>query len=180
MSEVRYRVSPRSWDDISRVATKYRSMLGVFDKEQLPVVELVEVVLSQRLELFEFMVGDADEMGDNYGLTDPNGEFMMIREDVYHHACRGQPRAIWTITHEWGHWALHAGRPLARATSTALVRPFECAELQAHQFAAEMLMPRHLIRPDESVETLMSRFRVSRDAASRRMGYLRKRGIIRE
>jgi Zn-dependent peptidase ImmA (M78 family) len=179
MSEIRYRVEPRSWDSIHRVASAYRQQLGVMNKEALPVVNLIEQVLSMQLDLFDFYVGSQGEMGDNYGLTDPGGGFIMIREDVYVAACDDQPRARWTMAHEWGHWALHAGRPLARTTAAARIKPFECAELQAHQFAAEILMPRQLITQSDTIETLTKRFLVSREAATRRMAFLQGRGLLR-
>ncbi|OCC02390.1 hypothetical protein BA190_23995 [Labrys sp. WJW] len=178
MTEARYRARPLRWDSIAEIAMAQREMLGVRDKEMLPVTYLVECVLAQRLEMFEFLVGSREDMKSAYGFTHPDGDFIMIREDVYAASYQGNGRARFTVAHEWGHWALHVGQPLARAPEGLEVPAYECPERQAHQFAAEVLMPRHLIKGDSNPQSLVNRFGVSFEAASRRVKYLTSRGLL--
>ena len=179
MSNLRVIAQAISWDAIGDIASQQRNKIGFATVCMLPVMEVMELVLAQGLGLFELLVGSKKEMGSNEGLTDPAGHFIMLREDVYLKAYDGDPRARFTVAHEWGHWTLHVNQPLARAPDPKLVRPYQCAELQAHQFAAEVLMPRDLIKPNETVASIMSRFGVSKEAALRRHSFLRKKGIIR-
>lgn len=178
MTEVVYKARPMKWDAIAALAMQHRQMLGVQNREYLPVLDLVEKVLSQTLDMFEFLIGTGEEMGHNYGLTHPEGTFIMIREDHYIKACNDDPRSRWTLAHEWGHWALHSRQPLARASLGEPVQAFECPERQAHQFAAELLIPRHLIKGDRDVHSIMRRFGVSHEAATRRVDYLTRRGLL--
>jgi Zn-dependent peptidase ImmA (M78 family) len=61
---------------------------------------------------------------------------------------------------------------MARVASEAILKPFECPERQAHQFAAELLMPRKFIDPDTPVEEIMRDFGVSEEAANKRLKFI--------
>jgi Zn-dependent peptidase ImmA (M78 family) len=52
------------------------------------------------------------------------------------------------------------------------VRAFECPERQAHQFAAELLMPRRFLQLDMDVHRVMSDFGVSEEAATKRLKFI--------
>ncbi|MCK0126941.1 ImmA/IrrE family metallo-endopeptidase, partial [Gelidibacter sp. F2691] len=84
-------------------------------------------------------------------------------------------RDRFTVAHEFGHWMLHTNTPLARIGKRDNVPAFERAEPQANQFAAELLMPRHLIYPADEARDLVNRFGVSWDAACFRLKYVKRK-----
>ena len=99
----------------------------------------------------------------------------------------GERRLRFTIAHEIGHFLLHPGRAMSErggATNQSTAR----LEREADQFAAELLMPEHLVRQavlddGADVRRLADRFDVSTKAMSLRLRHLglveRHRGIAR-
>jgi Zn-dependent peptidase ImmA (M78 family) len=92
------------------------------------------------------------------------------------------PRARFTLAHEFGHIVMHRGRSetgipstqmrmapargLAAANQKSPYLPAEFSgETQANWFASEFLMPKHLVRECFSAEDVHKRFNVSRRAA---------------
>lgn len=179
-SSLDYEVRPLSWDKIGEVAESIRVQLGLSSHPSFPIVTVVEEILSLRFELFDFEIGTHNEMDGAEGLTCPNGNFIMIREDVYEKACEGDARARFTLAHELGHWALHSNSnmPLARKVSSAVVPAYRRAEPQANQFAAELLMPRRLVQSYMDANSIMTVFGVSKKAANARRDFLVKKGLI--
>lgn len=97
-------------------------------------------------------------------------------------------RQRFTIAHELGHWRLHKGKPLIVDQSVMINKrdgvssqASDREEIQANQFAAELLMPRHLVdrelrrqiitaRSREELITALARvFDVSNDAMGWRL-----------
>ena len=169
-------VPPRRWAEIGGIADNLRAKLGLAEEPRAPVIELIERVLDQRLGLLRFEVGSHDEMGRAEGYTCPNGEFIMLREDVYLGVWAGEGRARFTTAHELGHWAMHTNIPLARARHGDGTPAFRLAEPQANQFAAEFLMPKSFICALDDEDDLVERFGVSWEAARNRLRYLHKNG----
>ncbi|QTG16558.1 ImmA/IrrE family metallo-endopeptidase (plasmid) [Agrobacterium tumefaciens] len=178
MSSQNFVVPPRSWDSIGQVADQFRRNLGLESTPYMPVIDILEKVLDNQLNFVRFEVGDDHDMGGAEGLTDPNGEFIIIHQDVYEAAVNGDGRARFTVAHEIGHLFLHTGIPLARASNDGSIKPFRMSEPQANQFAAEFLMPRHLSLRHYSRAELCTVFGVSEEAASNRIKFLQSRGLI--
>lgn len=181
MSGQNYIVPPRSWDEIGAIADRLRIQFSLSNEPEFPVMEFLEMVLDQRLGSVELQIRDQREMGDYEGLTHPDGDFIILREDVYRDAWLGDGRARFTVAHELGHLIMHTRIPMARATPKRKVAPFRLSEAQANQFAAELLMPRTFMRPDDTISSVTRRHRVSQHAAQLRlrfmMGRLTKNGI---
>jgi Zn-dependent peptidase ImmA (M78 family) len=98
-------------------------------------------------------------------------------------------RQRFTIAHELGHWLLHKGKPLIVDQSVMINKrddvssqATDAEEIQANQFAAELLMPRALVKDElgrqvkaglssrEDLITNMARhFNVSSDAMGWRL-----------
>lgn len=175
MQEHDFRVAPLGWDAIGTVSDGIRSQFGLFDEPYMPVMELVEGVVVNQLELCALEVCSSEEMGDAEGYTCPQGSFIRLREDVYRGAWANGARDRFTVAHEFGHWMLHTNTPLARIGKRDNVPAYERAEPQANQFAAELLMPRHLIFSSDEARVLVSRFGVSWDAACFRLNYIRRK-----
>ncbi|MFC5760493.1 ImmA/IrrE family metallo-endopeptidase [Rhizobium sp. GCM10022189] len=174
MSSQNFIVPARSWDNIHSVAEAVRGALGIAQFAYVPVVDVLEKVMDQQLELVRFEVGSTEEMRDNEGLADPNGQFIQIREDVYEKAVAGDGRARFTIAHELGHFFLHTSIPLARSEKGDGVPPYRKSEPQANQFAAEFLMPRSLIPPGMGRIQIAANHGVSDEAAHLRVQFLRR------
>lgn len=169
-------VPPRRWAEIGSIADNLRHQLGQAETPRVPVIEIIERVLDQRLGLLNFEVGSLKEMGRAEGYTCPKGEFIMLREDVYEGVWAGEGRARFTTAHELGHWAMHTNIPLARARKGDGTPAFRLAEPQANQFAAEFLMPECFIDTWDEEDDLIERFGVSWEAARNRLRYLHKNG----
>lgn len=171
-------VPPRRWAEIGGIADNLRQQLGQAETPRVPVIEIIERVLDQRLGLLNCEVGSHQEMGRAEGYTCPKGEFIMLREDVYEGVWAGEGRARFTTAHELGHWAMHTNIPLARAKRGDGTPSFRLAEPQANQFAAEFLMPECFIDAWDEEDDLVQRFGVSWEAARNRLRYLHKNGRI--
>ncbi|MFA7415236.1 MAG: ImmA/IrrE family metallo-endopeptidase [Rhizobium sp.] len=177
-SSIDFVVPPRSWDSIHGVATRVREVIGLEHLAYIPVVDVLEKVLDQKMGLVRFEIGDYLEMEGAEGLTDPTGHFIQIREDVYTRALAGDGRARFTVAHELGHFFLHTGIPLARSFKGDGVQIFSKSEPQANQFAAEFLMPRSQLWRGISASEVAANHGVSDEAARNRCKFMSGRGLI--
>lgn len=172
MSGQNYVVPPWSWAAIGQLTDNIRLQFSLADKPEFPVMDFLERVLDQKLGAVRLEIESEDEMGPYEGLTDPNGAFIALREDVYEKAWAGDGRARFTVAHELGHFFLHTGRPMARATPRASIPLFRLSEPQANQFAAELLMPRRFLNPSDGTHTIATRHGVSVEAARNRLKFM--------
>jgi hypothetical protein len=174
MSITALRAPPTSWNRIAAITDSLRRNLGLDEVKFFPVMEVLEVVLDQELGLVRIEVEEDSIMGKTEGFTDPGGKFIRFSETVYRKAYNGHPRARWTAAHETGHFFLHTDTLLTRVSGKAIkdMKPFECPERQAHQFAAELLMPRKFIGPNTSIKEVMNDFGVSEQAATKRKKFM--------
>lgn len=183
MSALAYRVRARKRKEIRKLAESWWSGLGV-SGDRFPIVEVVDVALSKHFRgRYTFAVLDKHQMGDSHGLTDPDQLIMLIREDVYVGACQGQGRDRFTLAHELGHLLLHGGgRYLERADPNVRRVPthakYEDSEWQADTFAAELLMPIHVVKKCTSAVELAARAGVSHRAAEVRFSVLKQEGVL--
>lgn len=174
MSGQDYIVPPLSWAAIGVMTDNIRVQFSLSPQPVFPVMEFLEIVLDQKLGVVRLELGDENEMGPYEGLTDPKGDFIRLREDVYEKAWAGDGRARFTVAHELGHFFLHTNIPMARASPNANVKPFRRCEPQANQFAAEILMPRYFMRVGDTIGSVMDRHSVSQEAARLRIKYMSK------
>lgn len=178
MSGQNFIVPARSWDNIEQIAQGWRSKFGLDQSPFTPIMEMMEQVLDYQLNCFTLIPMDVEEMGPAEGYTDPDGRFIMLREDVYTGAWNGEVRDRFTAAHELSHWAIHTNISLARAMPGQHVPAYRLSEPQANQFASELLMPAKFIRPTDTVHDVMDRHGVGYQAASNRLEYLTRRGKI--
>lgn len=175
-----FKAPAMSWAQVDAAADSVRASFRLDDVPYFPVVDVVEKLLANRFEEISFEICSDAEMDGAEGLTCPRGKFIRIREDVYDEACIGGARARFTFAHELGHLLLHtdAEKPLARALSTELLKPYRSAEKQANRFASTLLMPSQHITILDTADELMARFGVSRPAAGYRLDDLKNRGWL--
>lgn len=175
MSGQNYVVPPWKWAAIGHLTDNIRVQFSLAGKPEFPVMDFLERVLDHKLGAVRLEIESEEDMGDYEGLTDPNGQFIALREDVYYKAWEGDGRARFTVAHELGHYFLHTGQPMARASSRVKTPPFRLSEPQANQFAAELLMPRGFISAHDTMHTIAQRHHVSLDAARHRLAFMRSK-----
>ncbi len=178
MSNSDFVVPPRSWDSIGQLTDTIRANFSLTSVAKFPIIDFIEKVLDQRFELLTFCVGEYWAMDGAEGHVDPVAKILTLREDVYLAACQGEGRARFTAAHELGHFVMHSGPKLQRAPSGMTVPRFQLSEPQADQFAAELLMPRMMMRSTDTEADVMSRHGVSKSAAANRIRFLRSKGLI--
>src|SRR5262245_56834107 len=141
MSGINFIVPAWRWPDLDQVGLGLRSELkrvGLPDEPLFPIIDVMEKVLCNHSDLFDFMVGDHVEMDGAEGLCCPLGTFVMLRRDVYEGACAGNGRDRFTAAHELAHWMLHTNlgpTPLQRAPSDRTVEVYRMSEPQADHLA---------------------------------------------
>jgi len=111
---------------------------------QAPPVPVEDIAVAENIQVVR-----STAKGDESGFLLRNGVNVIIGVNS-----RNSPRRQrFTIAHELGHWRLHKGRPLIvdhwvminkRDGVSSQATDFE--EIEANQFAAELLMPRQFIK----------------------------------
>lgn len=181
MTELSVRVAPTSRRKLRRVAENLWRDLGV-EGDIFPIVQVLDVVLSDALPDYTFAVIEPEYMGSEHGLTEPDQRIVLIREDVYVGACEGRGRDRFTMAHELGHLILHSGKYLARMDPRAMRNPqhekYEDSEWQANTFASELLMPVRIVQSCKDTHELARRCQVTLDAANVRFRILRQEELI--
>ncbi|UMM63078.1 ImmA/IrrE family metallo-endopeptidase [Aristophania vespae] len=187
MSNKGFNVSPRSWSKIREEALRLRKCFALDLDKPFPVTKFLGILYDD-LDLLQVEIIEKDKRTAAIeafipidGSSPPR---MLIREDVYDKACNGEGRARFTIAHELGHLFLHVydqeSYIMARTNqSVGNIPPYCDSELQANQFAAEILMPVGGIWIGDTEADLMERFGVSQLAASNRLRYLSEKGLLK-
>lgn len=170
-----------STQEIRETALLCRRTLGI--KRGVRAVDIIEMVLPEVLDGFEYEIRYRHELGDHHARTFPDRNLIQIREDVYDNACglsrttvNQYGRDNFTLAHEIGHLFLHKGAiGLARGNLERPHERYEDSEWQADQFAAEFLMPYDQIHLGMTAESIQQMFLVSRTAAQCRLSYISKK-----
>lgn len=166
-------VPATSTKDLRTIANMFSDF---YDTEKLDLVCLVEHIIPKIFPDFRLVIRPKEEMKNNHGLTYPEQQIMVIREDVYLGAIDGNGRDRFTLAHELGHFILHRGLGLARTPSNG--HPiYMDSEWQADTFAGELLMPINKVSLCSSLEEFANRFGVSLEAAKTRVRKLKKEGV---
>ncbi|MFA1820535.1 ImmA/IrrE family metallo-endopeptidase [Virgibacillus oceani] len=139
---------PISRKKIRAMTSFIRKEFELFDETCFPVVHFFEYGLGQFDDDYNYEIASISEMPNDYGLTFPEENKIMIREDVYDRAIDGVGRDRFTIAHEIGHYIMH--RPsliaLARNHKEVKIPAYKDPEWQANTFAGELLAPPNIIR----------------------------------
>lgn len=162
-----YEATPLSRSAIRAFTNTIRKVTGLTNEKYFPIEEFLEIVMPQMDEDFVLEVLTHREMASNHGLAYPEEKVIMIREDVYEGAVKGNARDRFTLAHEVGHYFLHRKERVsfARNLGTAeKLQPFRDPEWQANAFAGELLAPPHIIK-NMSVFEVMRYCGISAQAA---------------
>ncbi|MFF3703900.1 ImmA/IrrE family metallo-endopeptidase [Pseudomonas qingdaonensis] len=158
-------VPARSEADIFGLAQAVRTDLKI-SADDFPIIEFLELGMPLLFEGFSFELGTYAQMGSNHGLTIPSENVIRLREDVYEGCCSGRGRDRFTAAHELGHYLMHRNAAIKfhRAENGRLPAYLD-SEWQANRFAGGLLMPELLMKSCASLDEVVNRFKVSRDAA---------------
>jgi transcriptional regulator with XRE-family HTH domain len=131
---------------IRSFADTVRSVFVEADQIDVPIMDILEFRMEQVFEGFYIDVQDREAMGEDEGRMVAGTNGIVLREDVYDDAWKGDGRARFTACHELGHFLMHRTVTMARARDDA-DKIFCDSEWQADTFAGTLLMsPRHLPR----------------------------------
>lgn len=165
-------VPARSKANIAENALVLRKVLGLEHQPRFPVVEVYEV-LDLIIPGAAFEVREERELGDDHGRTYPDRNLILIREDVYIRASKGEPRDRFTMCHELGHLMMHRNVALSRIDPKNPPKIFRNSEWQADTFASHLMMPVHLVSQHKTLSGLINTFGVSQEAAWARRSELK-------
>jgi IrrE N-terminal-like domain len=159
-------VPPTSKIKIRQTTTRIREIFQLANNK-VSMIKFIEFILPPMMPNFYWEVLTEEEMGIDEARTYPDKALIQIREDVYKKAWDGGRREQFTLAHELGHLVMHAG--LQKSPSYARNNQehpiFKDSEWQADQFSAEFLMPWEAAKQCKSVDEIMDKFFVSRNAA---------------
>ncbi|PXX73714.1 ImmA/IrrE family metallo-endopeptidase [Rivihabitans pingtungensis] len=176
-----FRVAGRRVAEIRVSANNVRRILGIGGTPQDINVGLLLDQLSVKYSITYDVLESADmPHRDIEACWDPDSMTMYIRSDVFRKACSNDSRARFTIMHELGHVLLGHRRTINRSRADCQPQIYEDSEWQANQFAAELLMPLDVICSEQldTATKIEKHFRVSHQAAVRRINQLKKRGEL--
>jgi Zn-dependent peptidase ImmA (M78 family) len=125
-------------------------------------------------------VVEPNDLDGDHGRTYPDRGLILLPEDVYNGAMRGNPRDRFTVAHELGHAILHRGMAsFARAASPEQQIPlFRSSEWQADAFGGELLMSADHLNGIKEPQDLVERFQVSGAAARRQYRVFEREGLL--
>lgn len=173
-------VTSRSNDVIDALAAECRRAAGFCDPAP-QILDLVRMAASKfphtaALEIVQ--VPDGSLGGDEARAVSVPPRIFITRS-VHTSAERNEPRARFTLAHEFGHVFLgHKGgeRPRnATAVKVREIKPYEDAEHQANRFASVFLVPESNESVGLTAAELQLRFRISQQAAEIRFQQLTSR-----
>ena len=160
-----YIAQAKSRAEIRETAKLIRKIQRVETELYFPILEFMEKTLPSLIPEFTFRIASKEEMGACEGLTIPENQEILIRDDVYERAYNGGARERLTIAHELYHYLQHSKQTVAFArTNGSPVPAYQDPEWQADAFGGELLVPYELAR-DLSVEEISKLCGVSQGAA---------------
>lgn len=143
-----------------------------------PIVELIE--LMHQSEAIELEIKERHEMPNDYGLTYPKRNQILIREDVYDLAVSGDGFGRFTMAHELGHLFLHRHETVyARNEHGGCHKTIEDSEWQADKFAQELLIDTRILVPTNNAYQIADMFGVTIKAGDTAYRSLLREGILR-
>lgn len=169
--------SPVSRDKLRRLALAIRMMFRKDNEPLLDIVKFIEVTLASHPDLSVELIPVEDGYLHNcYAKAVPTERIIYVRESVYTGACRGIARDRFTITHELAHTFLHreSSISLARVDVGSSIPRYRDPEWQANTFAAELLVPFHLMQ-DKSIDEIVQSCNVSWSVAQIQASYMKQK-----
>lgn len=131
---------------MAELCQKYRHEFDIKHVELVDIIGILEFRLPEIFPGFRLIIKPNDEIED-YALSDPANNRIVVRESVYDSACDGDSFCRFVLAHELGHFLLHAqkGKTLHKSAqeyerAIKKMDSVESAESQADMFAAYFLV----------------------------------------
>ncbi len=178
-------VPPLSWLQVAKSAETFMVSSfpsGISSPTSYPVAEILESGFIRNVFGFEYGIDQIQVEA----ITDFSSKTIILSEETYLSLQEDDPRARFTVAHEFGHVALHSSYLFHMESSDRKaiklcreeIPPYLNPESQANTFAAALLMPnrhvRNLIFAGGSVQDIVTTFNVSWTAANKRYGNVNK------
>lgn len=174
------RIAPsRNRNQIRKDTYQLRKMLNLDQTEFFPIMHVLENILPLIYPDFHIEAVEDNELPGRMAETTPEQWVIRVKQSVYTATCNGDAWARMIMAHELGHFILHSSQNTAFAyveKGSRLPPDFD-PERQADIFAAELLIPYHLIK-GKNVYQIKKHFGVSQSAAEaqlRQAAKIRKR-----
>ncbi len=166
---------PKTRYQIRKYTYQLRKDLGLLQIESFPIMQVLEHVLPVIYPGFYVEPVEDSELQGRMAETVPEQGLIRVKESVYQAACAENAWARMIMAHELGHFLLHNSQNTAYAymEKGSRLPPDVDPERQADIFAAELLIPLHLIG-DKNIYQVQKHFGVSRSAARAQMRHLTK------
>lgn len=139
----KFKVEPKSRDDLRVLAKEIRMCLGIEDILYFPADRIMEIIHKIDSEA-HFEVVEENELNEgDFATTDVISKTIKIRNDIYDKACEGDPFARMVIVHEFSHFITINvyGFELAMNIGKRKIPAYEDPEWQAKCLAGELMMP---------------------------------------
>lgn len=167
MSLISKRVAQsRNRNQIRKYVYQLRKDLGLHQTEYFPIMRVLENVLPLIYPEFHIEAVDDNELPGRMAETTPEQWVIRVKQSVYTAACNGVAWARMIMAHELGHFLFHNSQntTFAYVEKGSRLPPDIDPERQADIFAAELLIPYHLIK-EKNVYQVKKHFGVSHSAA---------------
>lgn len=167
MSLISKRVAQsRNRNQIRKYVYQLRKELCLDQTEYFPIMRILENVLPLIYPEFHIEAVEDKDLPGRMAETTPEQWVITVRQSVYTAACNGDAWARMIMAHELGHLLFHDSQNTAFAyvEKGSRLPPDIDPERQADIFAAELLIPYHLLK-NKNVFQIQKHFGVSRSAA---------------
>lgn len=166
---------PKTRNQIRKYAYQLRKDLELLQTEKFPIMQVLEHVLPAIYPGFYLEPVEDKELQGRMAETVPEQSVIRVKESVYQAACIGDAWARMIMAHELGHLLFHNSQNTAYAymEQGSRLPPDVDPERQADIFAAELLIPLHLVG-DKNIYQVQKHFGVSRSAAKAQMRHASK------
>lgn len=167
--------APKGKKEISSIAVRTRYILGFGDDYVPNIIGILENELQKIFPDYYMAVENLgnDERGNQISAhTEFDPHRIVLTDRTYSDLFKQDPVARFTGAHEIGHLMMHEGATVNRAMNSEVKyqnNPKLSAEWQANFFAANFLMPEHIVRNFASPQELAEFTLVSLRAAQLRM-----------
>lgn len=152
--------------DLRQLAKEIRKLFGIERVLYFPIIQVLELIHLLDDEAHFEIVDAAELEKGEHAVTDITTKTILIREDVYEGACRGNGRDRMTIAHEFAHFITLCvcGFRLARRFDNVKIPSYQDPEWQAKCLAGELMIDCDLIK-GLSVDEITEKCGVSLPAA---------------
>jgi Zn-dependent peptidase ImmA (M78 family)/transcriptional regulator with XRE-family HTH domain len=159
-------VPPKSIAAIEKETIDIRRIFCGQKDYEFPIMKVIEFILPSVIPAYIFDIRTKKEMDGDEGRMVMGKHILILRDDVYEGACRGEPRHRFTACHEFAHYVLHHHLEPSLARARGDEDPvYRDAEWQADIFAGTLMLSREHAEALGDYETAACMCRMSNQAA---------------